>query len=151
MIPDKVLKNVRVREDGCWEWLRSKNSEGYGQVWYDNKLVMVHRLVAISTRTVKDTDIIRHSCHNRWCCNPDHLMVGTSADNYNDSRDKHVLAAKRRRGRRVVNGVEYSTCREVREQTGLCMSSIVKYTVDGEFDVQSYREACLLAKVVPKV
>jgi hypothetical protein len=28
--------------------------------------------------------VVRHKCHNRLCCNPDHLEIGTQADNVND-------------------------------------------------------------------
>ena len=28
----------------CWEWMRSKNNEGYGQKGYKSKIWLAHRL-----------------------------------------------------------------------------------------------------------
>jgi hypothetical protein len=38
----------------------------------------------------------RHTCHNRWCINPEHLIPGTHSDNMSDS----VLANKTALGER---------------------------------------------------
>jgi hypothetical protein len=37
------------------------------------------------TETAASSDqVIRHRCHNRRCVNPDHLTIGTKADNKHD-------------------------------------------------------------------
>ena len=90
-------------------------------------------------------------CHNPLCCNPDHLKTGTDRDNYHDSIEVHRAAQQKLRKKWSVNGVEYQTCKDAKEKTGLSYASLVKYTVDGVFDIESYRNACAIARWVPKV
>ena len=33
---------------------------------------------------VSRDQVVRHRCHNRRCINPDHLVLGTQADNKRD-------------------------------------------------------------------
>lgn len=74
---------------------------GYGA--YKNKAV--HRLVCEMAHgpAPKDKQFALHSCHNRRCCNPDHLRWGDARDNHNDA-----VAA----GRHVTQGFEYPEPRE---------------------------------------
>ncbi|PCH72226.1 MAG: hypothetical protein COC12_06470 [Rhodobacteraceae bacterium] len=36
-------------------------------------------------------DVVRHTCHNRNCIRPDHLIGGTRADNYQDEQERQYL------------------------------------------------------------
>ncbi len=36
-------------------------------------------------------DVVRHTCHNRNCIRPDHLISGTRAENYQDERERRYL------------------------------------------------------------
>ncbi len=45
-------------------------------------------IYCILTRTVAGyDDVIRHRCHNPRCINPEHLEIGTRADNKHDDWD----------------------------------------------------------------
>jgi DNA-binding XRE family transcriptional regulator len=37
---------------------------------------------------------VRHQCHNRICCNPKHLLVGTHQDNKDDNKRAGLTHAK---------------------------------------------------------
>lgn len=57
--------------------------------------VNVHRLVFMWWKgEIPQGYLIRHSCDNPACCNPDHLLLGTHADNM---RDKAVRGRVRNR------------------------------------------------------
>lgn len=79
---------------GCVFWLGTEDSHGYGQMWNGVKLVKAHRVAweRANGRIPKGTGhhgfVVMHRCDMRLCVNPDHLMLGTQADNLSDMRRK---------------------------------------------------------------
>ena len=78
---DRIKNNTTVSDTGCWEWQKSCNSSGYGQLTENKKYWSAHRYAYACTNTLSDGDVVRHTCHNRKCCNPEHLKIGTHKDN----------------------------------------------------------------------
>ncbi len=72
---------------GCWIWLLSLGSHGYGNAtapWAKNKhrVEVAHRVSYTAFKGPIPTGmLIQHSCDNKWCVNPDHLSVGTALTN----------------------------------------------------------------------
>jgi hypothetical protein len=75
---------------GCWNWQLSLQSCGYGQVNAGRKEKverLAHRLsYSVFVGPIPAELDIRHQCHNRRCCNPAHLLLGTNQDNKNDNK-----------------------------------------------------------------
>ena len=86
----KLLRNRLVTDNNCWEWLKSKDSQGYGYIRLDKKLYKVHRASAhVWLGLAENSDLyVLHKCDNPSCFNPDHLFLGTCSDNYRDARNK---------------------------------------------------------------
>jgi len=82
----RFWKKVQKGNDQhCWEWLASKNERGYGQFYLLGKMQKAHRVAYLLSHGEIPTDfVVRHKCDNPGCCNPNHLEVGTVADNNND-------------------------------------------------------------------
>lgn len=79
----RVNKNTPTK---CWIWTGCVDKWGYGDISYMGKHVQAHRL---SWRLLMgepgDLDVL-HKCDTPPCCNPDHLYLGTDADNNRDMR-----------------------------------------------------------------
>lgn len=84
--PEKVWDRIEVRgEDECWPWLGSTKN-GYGRFWFDWADQYAHRFVCELVKGPVPTELdVMHSCNNKLCCNPKHLMPGTAAQNTQDA------------------------------------------------------------------
>jgi len=76
----------RTEEDpatGCIEWVGPRNKLGYGRVCVTkDRRVYAHRLAwEIDVGEIPEGMCVLHLCDNPPCCNVNHLMVGTIAEN----------------------------------------------------------------------
>jgi len=90
-VEDRFWSKVDIRgPDECWNWNASSSHRGggYGSFWIDGKIVYSHRFAWILTNgDIPDGLWVLHKveCHNKGCCNPNHLYLGTNSDNQKDS------------------------------------------------------------------
>lgn len=100
--PTKFWDRVAVRaHDQCWPWLAAKNNKGYGRTVYEGKAWKAHRLAfTLIKQPIPDGFCVRHKCDYPACCNPDHLELGTLADNNSDcvERGRHITPRGHRNG-----------------------------------------------------
>ncbi len=77
------------KETGCWNWSRYVQSGGYGQVRFGNKQITAHRASYLVFKGEFCRKLcVCHTCDNPRCVNPEHLFLGTTKDNNDDSRNK---------------------------------------------------------------
>lgn len=92
--------------DGCLEWQAARIRSGYGVVWADKRLTYAHRFAWQQTfGAIPDGLRVLHHCDNPPCVRPDHLFLGTAADNSRDMVRKGRMIqqrdpSKQRRGPR---------------------------------------------------
>ncbi|WP_437228374.1 HNH endonuclease [Planctomicrobium sp. SH661] len=81
-------------ESGCWIWNASA-THGYGMCRFDGKQQGAHRVsYQITYGSIPAGHLVRHKCDNPACVNPDHLELGSHADNSRDRSERLRAPAK---------------------------------------------------------
>jgi hypothetical protein len=87
---DKYTKS----DAGCWLWKAGRYSNGYG-LFYVCRVngrqlnVQAHRLAyLLANGELPHVLVVRHRCDTPACVNPDHLVLGSQADNINDAHQQ---------------------------------------------------------------
>lgn len=85
-------RSIPEPNTGCYLWLGPINRNGYGRVSDGASSWIAHRHVweLANGQKIPPGMLVRHKCDNPPCVNPQHLEIGTPADN---------MADKVRRGR----------------------------------------------------
>lgn len=83
---------------GCWLWLGTVATNGYGKLWVDGKSVSAHVLSYRLYRGGSGGKKLHHICKVKTCINPDHLLVVTTKEHSELHRDDLVIQTHCKRG-----------------------------------------------------
>ena len=97
----------------CWEWQSTKNNSGYGKFWLNGKTALAHRVAyELHNGPIPAGFQVRHTCDNKPCVNPSHLLVGTGKDNARDALDRDRYRRGSGNGRAKLTEPQVSEIRQ---------------------------------------
>ena len=106
---DKVKKGL-----GCWEWQAYLRSDGYGWFNFKGKPALAHRVAwTLACGEIPEGQCVLHHCDNTRCCRPDHLFLGTQADNLADMGRKNRRPVGEAHWRAKLTRKDVSTIRRL--------------------------------------
>ena len=75
--------------DSCWTWTAARDRDGYGVMRVYGKMTKTHRVSwMLHYGSIPDGLQVLHRCDHPGCVRPDHLFLGTGADNVADMIEK---------------------------------------------------------------
>jgi hypothetical protein len=75
-------------ENECWPWKMFINADGYGQVRLGNMQIASRVAYMITNGLLPLSIRVMHTCDNRSCCNPSHLIAAPQKENILDMEKK---------------------------------------------------------------
>jgi hypothetical protein len=95
----RFWSKVKIVDDdtSCWEW-QAGTTDGYGKFHVGPGNDRAHRVAyRLERGPIEPGKDVMHKCDNRLCCRPDHLQLGTRAQNTHDmvSKGRQARGAKK--------------------------------------------------------
>lgn len=89
----RLLEKYKVaKSTNCWEWTGTFANSGYGQLKVFGRMVSAHRYsYELHNGHIPDGMCVLHQCDNKTCINPDHLTLGTHAENLREAAERGLM------------------------------------------------------------
>ena len=128
-LKERLEARSAPQPNGCVHFVGHRNRDGYGRMSYKRKFQFAHRLSFICHIGEIPVGLhVLHRCDNPPCINPEHLFLGTHADNMAD-RTRKGRGADRRGVNNVLVKLTENQVIEIRASTKRQRELAVEYGV----------------------
>ena len=105
-----------INENGCFICNTHKpENQGYFRVNVNGKQIKLHRFIyEVLFGYTPDNQVVRHTCNNPSCINPEHLILGTQKQNMHDRVLAGTLANGENHGASILTEIDVI---EIRKST----------------------------------
>lgn len=117
------------KSDGCWEWAGDRDRDGYGRF---SKGQRAHRYSwVLHFAPIPKGLCVLHRCDNPSCVRPEHLFLGTNADNTADKVAKGRAQRGEQHGMAKLSELDIRRIRARYKEGGISQSLLAShYNVD---------------------
>ena len=125
-------KYIPEPNTGCWLWNANAMPSGYGMIWDGGRTKGAHRVsYELYKGEIPEGLHVLHRCDVPGCVNPDHLFLGTHAENMRDRNEKGRAVRGEKHGQAKLTKKDIRDIREdVRSQEviavdyGICQAMV---------------------------
>ena len=125
----RIMRRVLKAPSGCWLYKGAhRNGRPRSMAEHKRKTDHVYAILwRLRYGEIPDGMTLDHCCDWKWCCNPDHLMLSTRADNTKRNWHPNMVAHRQRtcrRGHRLDETGYYVTTSQngrVRHNCAVCL------------------------------
>lgn len=116
------------KTDACWMWTGAVNGHGYGHCGRHGHTHSAHRLAwELAYGAIPEGMSVLHRCDVPLCVRPEHLFLGTQADNIHDMHAKGRFVSVHAQKTHCKQGHPFSGDNLVRAKTQrrcrICMAA----------------------------
>lgn len=116
------------KTETCWLWTAGKTSDGYGSFKIGKRSVRSHRFsFELVNGPIPKGMLICHRCDVPSCIRPEHLFIGSNAENHQDRNKKGRQARGSKSGRAILTEADVLL---IRGSTETQKVLAVRYGVD---------------------
>ena len=140
---EKFLAKVCVEPtSGCWLWQGLIRADGYGAVRFNGKERGAHRVAwKLFRGEIGPGMHVCHRCDVRACVNPEHLFLGTPADNAQDMTKKGRGRRGERHGSSKLTAQQVSRIKAMLADDRMYMSEIAREFGVSQTTIRAIRTA----------